>query len=390
MLKLLVKWFIKSPENVSDPNVRGAYGTLCGMYGIFLNILLFAGKYIAGILSGSVAITADAFNNLSDAGSSIISLLGFRLASRKPDPDHPYGHGRVEYLSGLALSVLIIVMGVELAKTSFEKILHPTPVDSGLLPALILIASIAVKFYMSRYNKTIGKKINSAAMLATATDSLSDSISTTVVLLSMLISRFFGINIDGWAGLAVAVFICFAGVSSIKETIAPLLGQAPEKDFVAEIESTVLTHPEICGIHDLLVHDYGPGRTFISLHAEVDGYGNLFELHDVIDNAEHELQTKFGCLATIHLDPIDTRNKELTQIRSELGTALKELFHNNKVTVHDLRIVSGPTHTNLIFDVVLPQNGKITNEEASAMVKKLVSEKYPAHFAVVNIDRDYT
>jgi len=390
MLKLLVKWFIKSPENVSDPNVRGAYGTLCGMYGIFLNILLFAGKYIAGILSGSVAITADAFNNLSDAGSSIISLLGFRLASRKPDPDHPYGHGRVEYLSGLALSVLIIVMGVELAKTSFEKILHPTPVDSGLLPALILIASIAVKFYMSRYNKTIGKKINSAAMLATATDSLSDSISTTVVLLSMLISRFFDINIDGWAGLAVAVCICFAGVSSIKETIAPLLGQAPEKDFVAEIESTVLTHPEICGIHDLLVHDYGPGRTFISLHAEVDGYGNLFELHDVIDNAEHELQTKFGCLATIHLDPIDTRNKELTQIRSELGTALKELFHNNKVTVHDLRIVSGPTHTNLIFDVVLPQNGKITNEEASAMVKKLVSEKYPAHFAVVNIDRDYT
>lgn len=235
MLKLLIKKFIKDPENVTDNTVRGAYGTLCGFYGIFLNVLLFAGKYFAGAISGSVAIMSDAFNNLSDAGSSIISLLGFKLASKKPNPDHPFGHGRIEYLSGLALSVMIMVMGVELGKSSIEKIIHPTPIEAGILPAAILIVSIAVKVYMSLYNRSIGKKISSASMQATATDSLSDAVSTAVVFISMLISRFFGINIDGWAGLAVAGFICFSGLSAIKETVAPLLGQAPEKEFVKDI-----------------------------------------------------------------------------------------------------------------------------------------------------------
>ena len=389
MLKLLTKIFIKNPENVTDPSVRSAYGSLCGFYGIFLNVLLFAGKYFAGALSGSVAIMSDAFNNLSDAGSSIISLLGFKLASRKPDPDHPFGHGRIEYLAGLALSVMIIVMGVELAKSSIEKIINPTPVESGLLPALILVASILVKFYMSMYNRKIGKKINSATMQATATDSLSDSVSTAVVLISMLISRFFGINIDGWAGLAVAAFICFSGFSAIRETIAPLLGQAPDEEFVKGIEETVMAHPEICGIHDLIVHDYGPGRMFISLHAEVDGHGDLFELHDVIDNAELELRNKYGCLATIHLDPIDSANPELNALRDAVGSEVREALGNDSVTIHDFRMVPGQTHTNLIFDAVLPQDFKMTDEEAAKVIQKMVPEKHPKHFAVVNIDRSY-
>ena len=389
MLKLLIKIFIKDPENVTEARVRNAYGTLCGFYGIFLNVLLFAGKYFAGIVSGSVAITADAFNNLSDAGSSLISLLGFRLASKKPDPDHPFGHGRMEYLTGLAVSVMIIVMGFELGKSSLEKIISPTPVESGILPAVILVASIIAKFYMSSYNRSIGKKINSASMIATATDSLSDSVSTAVVLISMLVSRFCGINIDGWAGLAVAVFICFAGVSAIKETIAPLLGQPPEKEFVDGIHDIVMSHPEICGIHDLIVHDYGPGRTFISLHAEVDGHGKMFELHDVIDTIESELRNKFGCLATIHLDPIDSENAELKSLRDTVSKEIEELLKNDSVTIHDFRMVPGPTHTNIIFDVVLPQDYKMTDDEAAEAIKKMVADKHPKHFAVVSIDRMY-
>ena len=389
MLKLLIRLFIKNPEDTSSQSVRNAYGTLCGGFGILLNVLLFAGKYFAGIISGSVAISADAFNNLSDAGSSLISLLGFRLASKRPDPDHPFGHGRIEYLTGLVISALIILMGFELGKTSVSKILHPTPIEGGILPMIILRVSIAVKFYMSSYNRAIGKKISSASMLATATDSLSDSVSTAVVFLSMLISKIFGLNIDGWAGLAVAVFICFAGISAIRETVAPLLGKAPDKEFVSEIEETVMEHPEILGIHDLIVHDYGPGRMFISLHAEVDGNGNVFALHDVIDLAENDLREKFGCLATIHLDPIDPRNSELTSLKEDILKEIRAALGIESITVHDLRMVPGTTHTNVIFDAVLPAECKMTDAEASALIRKSVLKDHPGYFAVVNIDRAF-
>lgn len=389
MLKLLTKLFIKDPENVSDQGVRNAYGTLCGAYGIFLNILLFAGKYFAGIVSGSVAISADAFNNLSDAGSSLISLLGFRLASKKPDPDHPFGHGRIEYLTGLVISVLIILMGFELGKTSVSKIISPTPIEGGFLPMIILLISIAVKFYMSTYNRAIGKKICSSSMLATATDSLSDSVSTAVVFFSMLISKIFGLNIDGWAGLAVAVFICFAGISAIRDTIAPLLGKAPEKDFVAAVEEAVMTHPEILGIHDLIVHDYGPGRMFISLHAEVDGNGNVFDLHDVIDNAENDIRRKFGCLATIHLDPIDPANGELVTLKEEITRDVRACFGDESISIHDLRMVPGTSHTNVIFDTVLPADCKMTDAEAAALIRRSILKEHPGYFAVINIDRAF-
>ena len=387
MIKLLTKLFIKDHENVTNAAVRRAYGTMCSLYGIFLNLLLFAGKYFAGVISGSVAITADAFNNLSDAGSSIITLLGFAIAGKKPDPDHPFGHGRAEYLAGLALSAVIILMGFELAKSSFEKILHPEPINTGLLPALILVCSILVKFYMCLYNRSVGKKINSAAMQATAVDSLSDSVATTVVLLSMGIAYFFHVNIDGYAGLLVAVFIIYAGFNAAKDTVSPLLGQAPDPEFLQQIADIVTAHPEVVGIHDLVVHDYGPGRVMVSLHAEVRGDGNIFDLHDAIDTAETELKEQLGCIATIHMDPIEADNTEVSQMRAAVSEKLKEL--DNVISIHDFRMVPGPTHTNLIFDAVVPADYPKSDEELAANIRQQIHQAWPDRYAVVTIDHSY-
>lgn len=387
MIELLSRIFIKNRDKVNDPAVRRAYGTLCSVYGIFLNVLLFAGKYFAGVLSGSVAIVADAFNNLSDAGSSVISLLGFAIAGKKPDLDHPFGHGRAEYLAGLLLSALIVVMGVELGKSSIEKIISPEPVEAALLPALILLASILVKFYMSLYNKAVGKKINSPSMEATATDSLSDCIATTVVLLSMGISYFFHVNVDGWAGLLVAAFIIFAGYNAMRDTLSPLLGKAPDPELVKEIEETALSHPEIVGIHDLIIHDYGPGRGFVSLHAEVNGKGEIFELHDAVDQAEREIREKFGILATIHMDPIDCDNEQLNQLRDAVADKLTEI--DPRIKIHDFRMVPGPTHTNLIFDALVPADLKTTDGELSKRIADLVHRSWKKYYAVVDIDRSY-
>ncbi len=387
MIELLSRIFIKNRDKVNDPAVRRAYGTLCSVYGIFLNVLLFAGKYFAGVLSGSVAIVADAFNNLSDAGSSVISLLGFAIAGKKPDLDHPFGHGRAEYLAGLLLSALIVAMGVELGKSSIEKIISPEPVEAALLPALILLASILVKFYMSLYNKAVGKKINSPSMEATATDSLSDCIATTVVLLSMGISYFFHVNVDGWAGLLVAAFIIFAGYNAMRDTLSPLLGKAPDPELVKEIEETALSHPEIVGIHDLIIHDYGPGRGFVSLHAEVNGKGEIFELHDAVDQAEREIREKFGILATIHMDPIDCDNEQLNQLRDAVADKLTEI--DPRIKIHDFRMVPGPTHTNLIFDALVPADLKASDGELSRRIAELVHRSWKKYYAVVDIDRSY-
>ena len=386
MLNLLAKLFIHDSENCSDPRVRTAYGTLCGVYGIFLNLLLFAGKYAAGLLSGSVAITADAFNNLSDAGSSVITLLGFALAGKKPDPEHPFGHGRLEYITGLVISAIIILVGVDLGKNSIGKIINPSPVEAGILPAVILIAAILVKIYISYYNRRIGRKINSAVMEATALDALTDTISTFVVLISMAISYFFKINIDGWAGLFVALFIVYAGISAAKDTIAPLLGSAPDPEFVRSIEETVMAHKEIVGIHDLFVHDYGPGRVFISLHAEVDGHGDFFGLHDVVDSAETELKEKYGCLATIHMDPIDSSNPEINSLRDQVLNRLRQEISDD-IRIHDFRVVPGPSHTNLIFDAAVPVDFKLSDAKLESAIKETVSSSFERCFAVVNIDR---
>lgn len=388
MFKLLTRLFVKDRDNVHDPKVRRAYGTLCSVYGIVLNLLLFAGKYIAGALAHSVSIVADAFNNLSDAGSSIITLLGFVIAGKKPDTEHPFGHGRVEYLAGLILSALIITMGIELGRSSIEKIINPAPIEAGILPAAILLASILVKVYMCLYNRATAKKINSAAMEATAKDSLSDSISTLVVLLAMAASYVFDINIDGWAGLAVAVLIIFTGYGALKDTLSPLLGKAPEPELVDTIEKIVMSHPEICGIHDLIVNDYGPGRLVISLHAEVNGAGNIFELHDAIDRAEVELKAELGCVATIHMDPIEADNTEVAQHRQ----AVSDLIHDKvspKMSIHDFRMVPGPTHTNLIFDVVVPPDYPEKDEAVAAQIRELVHNTWDEHYAVITVDRAY-
>ena len=387
MISLLAKWFIPNRENTADAAVRRAYGQLCGLVGIALNILLFAGKFFAGTLSGSIAITADAFNNLSDAGSSVVTLLGFRLAGKKPDPEHPFGHGRMEYLSGLVVSALILLMGVELAKSSFQKILHPEAVEFSVVAVVILLASIAVKLYMSVYNRTIGKKINSAAMVATGIDSLSNTISTVAVLIAMVVGKFSGLMIDGWVGMVVALFILYSACRAAMETVSPLLGQAPEEEFVQRICELVLSHEEVCGIHDLVVHDYGPGRVMIALHAEVPASGDILELHDMIDGIEMELRQQLDCEAVIHMDPIVTDDALTTEMRIRTAALVKEV--DERATIHDFRMVIGPTHTNLIFDAVVPFGGEKSNHELEEEIKARVRQMEGTYFAVVRVENSY-
>lgn len=388
MVTFLAKIFIKNPSDYHSGEVRQAYGMLCGTVGILLNILLFAGKWLAGTLSGSIAITADAFNNLSDAGSSVITLLGFKLSGQKPDPEHPFGHGRMEYISGLFVAVAILIMGFELVKTSVGKVLHPETIESSPLILGILIASILVKFYMNYYNRKIGKKIDSTAMIATANDSLSDTISTFLVLGATLISQFTGLQLDGWFGIAVGLFIVYTGITTMKDTMDPLLGQPPSPDFVREIENLVKAHPIVCGIHDLLVHDYGPGRLIISLHAEVPAQGNLLEIHDEIDNIEKELQNKLSCMATIHMDPIVTNDSHINALRERVTKLVHETEPN--LHIHDFRVVEGTTHTNIIFDIVIPYQSEKSDQEIVSLIKTAIrSWNSGNYFAVIQVDHDY-
>lgn len=387
MISILSKIFIDN-KNITDENEkRNIFGTLCGAMGIVLNIILFAIKYFAGIISGSIAVTADAFNNLSDAGSSVITLVGIRMASKKPDRDHPFGHGRMEYLSGLAVSVIIILVGVELFRSSVDKIMNPSEVDTSLVAIVILIVSIAVKCYMFFYNRSIGKKINSAGMKATALDCIGDAVATGVVLVSTVISHFTQLQIDGWCGLLVSAFIVYAGIRSVKETVNPLLGMPPEKEFIEQVESLVMSYDKIIGIHDLIVHDYGPGRVVVSLHAEVDGKEDIFELHDMIDNAERKLGDELGCIAVIHMDPIETDNEVTNEIKEKIALAMVEF--NEKITIHDLRVVPGTSHTNVIFDAVVPHEVKKSDMEISNEISDFISERFTHYNAVVNIDRPF-
>lgn len=387
MIHFLARLFIRDRDNLTDSAVRRAYGQLCGMVGIGLNLLLFGFKFFAGSLSGSIAITADAFNNLSDAGSSLVTLLGFRLAGRKPDPEHPFGHGRIEYISGLVVAGFILLMGVELAKSSVSKILHPEMPLFSPLALIILAVSIAVKLYMFYYNRSIGKKIRSTAMTATATDSLSDAVSTTAVLIATLVGHFANLAIDGWAGLLVALFILYSAWKAAQETLSPLLGQKPEPEFVERIEQIVLAHKQVLGTHDLIVHDYGPGRVMISLHAEVSASGDILALHDVIDNIENELRHELGCEAVIHMDPIVTDDARTAQLRQTVSELVQSI--DPRLSIHDFRMVPGPTHTNLIFDTVVPYDVGIPNNEVQRRIGKMVQAVDSSLFAVVKIDNSY-
>ena len=388
MIELLAKWFIPHRDSMDGGALRRAYGTLCGAVGIGLNILLFMGKFFAGQLSGSIAVTADAFNNLSDAGSSAVTLLGFRLAGKKPDTDHPFGHGRIEYISGLIVAGLILLMGVELAKSSFDKILHPEEVTFSALAVVILAVSVAVKLYMWFYNRRIGGKLRSAAMEATAMDSLSDAAATFAVLLATLIGKWTGLAVDGYVGLLVALFILFSAYKAAKETLSPLLGQAPDPELVQRIRDIVAEHDTVVGIHDLVVHDSGPGRQMVSLHAEVPASGDILELHDVIDNIERELHEKLHVQAVIHMDPIVTDDTEVDALRRQVAELARQV--EPRMTVHDLRVVRGTTHTNLVFDAVLPLDAAITPAEAARRIREKVSELDGDYYAVVTVEHSFT
>ena len=388
MISLLARLFIKPDPAREEPETRRAYGVLCGIVGICLNVLLFAGKFLAGTLSGSIAIRADAVNNLSDAGSSFVTLVGFQLAGQKPDSEHPFGHGRMEYVSGLAVSVLILLMGLELGKTSIEKILHPEPVDSSPLIFAILCASILVKLYMFLYNRRLGKKLASPAMEATAMDSLSDSVATAAVLIATLVGRFTGLEIDGWCGVLVAAFILWSGINAVRDTLDPLLGTPPTHEFVQRIRDLVMAHTTILGIHDLIVHDYGPGRVMISLHAEVPANEDVLALHDEIDNVEKELREKLGCDAVIHMDPVVTDDGVTEETRRRVQTLIHCI--DDAIDIHDFRMVAGPTHTNLIFDAVVPFGFRLTDQEVEQKIRSAVRALDGNYYAVVNVERSYT
>lgn len=388
MIKFLAKIFIKDYKNTENAEVRRKYGILAGAVGIALNVLLFVLKLAAGIFTGSVAVMADAFNNISDAGSSGITMIGFRLAGKKPDPEHPFGHGRIEYITGFIVSILIFVMGFELATSSFEAIKNPKQTELSPLSLTILALSVIIKLYMYFYNHRYGKKLNSAAMKATASDSLSDTVSTLAVIASLLFAHFTDLLIDGYVGLAVAAFILLAGFRAAKETIEPLLGVCPDKELMEEISNLILLKHPITGVHDMILHDYGPGRQFLSLHAEVPMDENILFVHDVIDNVEIEIFKEYGIETVIHMDPIDTRDQRINDIRSKVKEILSDLGEG--FNAHDFRIVPGHTHTNVLFDVVRPIGSKIGDEELKTAVSLAVSAMDPQYRCVIKIDSSYS
>ena len=387
MTKFLIKLFVKNNADVTDPAVRGRYASLAAFTGIVLNLLLFAGKLTAGLLAASVAVVADAFNNMSDAGSAVVTLIGFRLALKPVDKGHPLGHGRLEYIAGFIVDLLIILVGAELFKSSFEKILSPSLPSVSVLTYALLSAAILIKLWLFFFYRKIGKLIDSSAIRASAFDSLSDTAATALVLISALVSKFTGLAIDVWAGILVASFILFTGFKAAKETIDLLLGTPPKPEFIEEIRNFVKGYPEVAGIHDLIVHDYGPGRKFISFHAEVPADSDINYAHDVIDCVERDMNEKFGCIVTIHLDPIemnDARVQEMKKLAEESAAEIDPAF-----TIHDFRMTSGGKHVNMIFDLQVPSDSKMPTEEAAKRVAERISEKNPDCYAVIKAEHPF-
>ena len=357
------------PKDGTEVEKRSIYGMVCGFVGIFFNIILFVGKLLAGIITSSISITADALNNLSDAGSSIVTLAGFKLAAQKPDSKHPYGHGRIEYLAGLAVAAVILIMGFELFRDSIGKVLRPQNTEFSYVVIFILLASILVKCYMAYYNYSIGKEIDSAAVRAAAMDSMSDCIATGAVLVTTVLNHLYGWQLDGYCGILVSLFIMYSGIQAARDSVDPLLGIEPDEEFLQQIEDISLSFDEnIVGIHDLMVHDYGPGRVFISLHAEVPGNEDIFVIHDEIDNAEIELQKTLGCHAVIHMDPVCVDDGFILETKEKVNGIVKGI--DPVFSIHDFRMVPGDTHTNLIFDLVVPAKYKLSNEEVGKIAKE--------------------
>lgn len=387
MTGFLIKRLIKDHEAVQKPEVRAAYGKLSGAVGIFCNLILFGVKFLLGTLSASVAITADAVNNLSDASSGLISLFGFKMASRPADEEHPYGHARYEYLAGLTVSVMILVIGVELLKSSIHKVLHPEPVEFGVVSVLVLVAAILVKLWLAFFNRNLGKKIHSQTLLTTAADSRNDVISTSAVLLAAVLSYMTEIELDGYMGVLVALFILYSGVGLIRETLDPLLGKAPDAGEVEAIQQKIMEYPGVLGTHDLMIHDYGPGRQFASVHVEVAAEEDVIKSHDVIDNIERDLYAEMNLHLVVHMDPIITKDAAVGDLRRWLSSEVKKV--NPELTIHDLRFVQGTTHSNLIFDCLVPRGLTKSDTEIKEAIEELVKETYPDYYCVITVDHSY-
>ena len=372
MTRHLLQLFVRNYENTTDPKVRGACGKLAGLVGIICNLLLFGGKLAVGLISGSVAISADSFNNLSDASSSLVTLLGFKLSERPPDEEHPFGHARMEYLSGLAVAVLILLIGVELAKSSVGRILNPAPVEFSLLTLIVLLASVAMKLWMAFFTGNLAKRISSKALRATSADSRNDAIATTAVLLSCIAGRIFSVNVDGYAGLLVALFIIWSGWGALKDTVSPLLGEQADETLVRSIRELILSHEKILGVHDLMVHDYGPGKRFASIHVEMDKDENNVICHELIDDLERNCYEKSGVNLVIHYDPIVTNDEQLEKMKKIVLAILK--MKDDRISIHDFRMVQGKENTNLIFDIVLPMELMVYKEKIKESLDKALND----------------
>ena len=353
-----------------------------------LNLILAAAKYVAGIISGSISVTADAINNLSDAGSSIVALLGVKISAKPADKDHPYGHGRVEYISAFIVSFFVLFMGIELFKNSVSKIIHPEPVEFSFVSLAILIVSIVCKLWLGLFNRKLGKKINSAPMMAVMKDSFSDCLATGVAAISIIISAFSKINIDGYLGVVVSMFIFIAGFGILKDTLGDILGRSPEEEFVKEITEKIMSYSPVCGVHDLIIHDYGPACRFASAHAEVPSDGDIMEIHDVIDTIERDIYNEFSMLISIHMDPIDSNDETINELREITSKTVAEI--NPELTIHDFRVVKGDTHTNVIFDLVVPYGFKIGDDEIRKTAKEKIRTIDPKLIPVMHIEKSFT
>lgn len=385
MTNLLIKLFIKAPSDIQKRGVRQSYGTLGSVVGIIINFLLFVGKFTVGTLFGSVAISADAINNLSDAGSSFISLISFKISSKPADREHPFGHARIEYIASMAVGVIVLLIGFDLLKESFFKILSPEPMSKSVIVLIVLAISILAKLWLGIFYKNIAKRINSEILRAASADSFSDVLSTGATLASALVWLFFDVNIDAYVGLVVSVFILIAGLKILNENKNIILGSAPDPEIIEIIKKEALKDSRIIGIHDLLVHSYGAGATIASFHAEVDGKSDFFEVHDLIDNIEKQLFSEHNITCTIHMDPVVTDDERINTLKAQVEAVVKDI--GTGLRIHDFRCVEGPTHTNLIFDIEVPFEEKRGNKEIASLVEAKIKTLDPTYFAVISVDR---
>lgn len=387
MVNLLIKTFVKDYENVTDNQVRGRYGMLSSFVGIFCNILICSAKFIIGSLVHSISIISDGFNNLSDCASCIVTMFGYKMASKPADKDHPFGHGRMEYLTSLIIAAVIVLVGGELLKTSVTKIIHPTEVKFTVVAVVVLVLSIVIKIWMGYFNNKLGRRINSSVMLATAKDSFSDVAATSATLIALFASIWTDLPIDGVMGVIVSVIILIAGFGIIRETVDQLLGKPADEELVEQLKKVVKDNNVSLGMHDLIIHSYGPGNLIGSVHVEVDAKGDILSIHDAIDELEREIYEKLQIQMTIHMDPVETDNEVLITYRTRMNTLIKNI--NSKLSMHDFRMVTGPTHTNLIFDVVIPYDEKCDENEIRESIRKELSKEDSTFYAVITFDKSF-